>query len=82
MLIVVPVAINPVLNCTFRNMCQLIRPSCVVIIFTNYPYPQYRKKCMEAGADFFFDKSMEFEKIPEVLGQLVLEAKMKDKKGK
>ena len=58
------------------------RPSCVVIIFTNYPYPQYRKKCMEAGADFFFDKSMEFEKIPEVLGQLVLEAKMKDKKEK
>jgi DNA-binding NarL/FixJ family response regulator len=34
-----------------------------VIIFTNYPYPQYRKRCMDLGADFFFDKSTEFEKL-------------------
>src|SRR4030065_1978954 len=43
----------------------------VIIILTNYPYSQYRKKCMEAGADFFFDKSTEFEKIPEVLKELM-----------
>ena len=42
----------------------------VVLVLTNYPYPQYRKKCMEAGADFFFDKSTEFERIPEVLKRL------------
>jgi DNA-binding NarL/FixJ family response regulator len=42
----------------------------LVIIFTNYPYPQYRKKCMEAGADFFFDKSTEFHKVVEVLKKL------------
>ena len=28
-----------------------------IIMFTNYPYPQFRKKCMELGADNFFDKS-------------------------
>jgi DNA-binding NarL/FixJ family response regulator len=39
----------------------------VVIMLTNYPYPQYRKRCMDAGADFFFDKSREFEKVVEVL---------------
>lgn len=39
----------------------------IVIMLTNYPYPQYRKKCMEAGADFFFEKSTEFEKVTEVL---------------
>ena len=39
----------------------------VVIMLTNYPYPQYRKKCMDAGADFFFDKSGEFEKVIEVV---------------
>jgi len=39
----------------------------VVIMLTNYPYPQYKKKCMDAGADFFFDKSREFEKVIEVL---------------
>ncbi|TEU03379.1 MAG: response regulator [Candidatus Aminicenantes bacterium] len=42
----------------------------VTIMFTNYPYPQYRKKCQEAGADFFFDKSTEFHKITEVLKQI------------
>jgi DNA-binding NarL/FixJ family response regulator len=42
-----------------------------IIILTNYPFPQYRKKCMEAGADFFFDKSTEFEKVIEVLKNLI-----------
>ena len=42
----------------------------VVIVFTNYPYPQYRRKCIAAGADFFFDKSNEFDKATEVLKQL------------
>jgi len=39
----------------------------VVIMLTNYPYPQYRKKCFDSGADFFFDKSTEFEKVIDVL---------------
>ncbi len=42
-----------------------------VIIFTNYPYPQYRKKCMDSGADFFFDKSTEFEKLIDTVKYLV-----------
>jgi DNA-binding NarL/FixJ family response regulator len=45
-------------------------PSVIVIMLTNYPYPQYRQKCLKAGADFFFDKSTEFEKVPEVLMKL------------
>lgn len=40
------------------------------IMLTNYPYPQYRKTCLEAGASYFFDKSSEFEKIPHALMQL------------
>jgi DNA-binding NarL/FixJ family response regulator len=36
----------------------------MVIILTNYPYPGYRQKCMQAGADFFLDKSAEFDQIP------------------
>ena len=43
----------------------------VIIMLTNYPYPQYRKRCMEAGADYFFDKSSEFEKVFETLQHLV-----------
>ncbi len=45
-----------------------------IIILTNYPYPQYRKKCMEAGADYFFDKSTEFNKIIEVIKKLIKES--------
>ncbi len=43
----------------------------VAIILTNYPYAQYREKCIEAGADFFFDKSTEFDKVTEVFRQLI-----------
>jgi DNA-binding NarL/FixJ family response regulator len=38
----------------------------LVIILTNYPYPGYRQKCLQAGADFFLDKSTEFDQIPEL----------------
>jgi DNA-binding NarL/FixJ family response regulator len=47
------------------------RPSPIVIILTNYPFPQYRKKCMDAGADYFFDKSTEFEMFAEVIKKMV-----------
>jgi len=46
------------------------KPPPFVIILTNYPYPQYRKECEEAGADFFLDKSTEFERIAEILEEL------------
>jgi hypothetical protein len=42
----------------------------MVIMLTNYPYPQYRKKCLGLGADYFFDKSTEFEKVTELFKQL------------
>lgn len=43
----------------------------LVIILTNYPYPQYREKCERLGADFFFDKSADFEKVFQVLEKLI-----------
>ncbi len=43
----------------------------MVIILTHYPYRQYRRRYMDAGADFFFDKSTEFEKIIDVLKKLI-----------
>lgn len=41
-----------------------------VVVLTNFPYPQYRKRAMEYGADFFFDKTTEFEKLRDLFGQL------------
>lgn len=42
----------------------------VVIMLTAFPYSQYRKKCLEAGAEYFFDKATEFERVGEVLQEL------------
>ena len=48
-------------------------PSVMVIMLKNYPYPQYRKKCMKEGADYFFEKSKDFEKVTEVIKELILQ---------
>jgi CheY-like chemotaxis protein len=42
----------------------------VVIMLTMLPYPQYRKKCLEARAEFFFDKATEFDLVMQALKQL------------
>jgi len=42
----------------------------VVIIFTNYPYPEYRQRCHELGADYFFDKSSEFNRMVETIRKI------------
>lgn len=41
-----------------------------VIVVTAYPYPQYRKKCLKAGAAYFFDKAQEFDRFLEVMTHL------------
>lgn len=48
-------------------------PGLRVIIYTDYPYPQYRTKCMDLGADYFFDKSTETEKMIDKIRQLARE---------
>lgn len=41
-----------------------------VIMLTNYAQEEYRKKCFEEGADFFFDKSIEFDRVVDVIQKL------------
>jgi DNA-binding NarL/FixJ family response regulator len=42
-----------------------------VCILTNYPYPQYKKRCFEAGADYFLSKTEDFEKINIVITDML-----------
>jgi len=42
-----------------------------VCILTNYPYPQYKKRCFEAGADYFLSKTEDFENINTVITDMV-----------
>ena len=46
-------------------------PALQVLICTNYPYPQYRDECLAAGANYFLDKSADFDKIPAIFRQLM-----------
>ena len=46
-------------------------PGLYVLICTNYAYPQFREECLSAGANYFLDKSTEFEKIPDILRGLL-----------
>ncbi len=51
-------------------------PSCVVIMLTSHGAEAYREACHDAGADHFFHKATEFERIPETLEALLLEQKV------
>jgi DNA-binding NarL/FixJ family response regulator len=68
---------SPSSNGTGLAMLQRIKsanPAPAVIIMTDDPHPLYRRKCLEAGADFFFDKSSEFEQLVAALEQLIQRA--------
>ena len=41
-----------------------------VIVFTNYAFPQYRRRSLSSGADYFFDKAREFNRVRDVLAEL------------
>jgi DNA-binding NarL/FixJ family response regulator len=63
---------NPVENGI--NLLQEVKkrfPVITVIMLSNFSMVPYRKKCLQLGADYFFDKSAEFEKIPAVLKNLI-----------
>ena len=47
-------------------------PRIVVIIFTNYPSTQYKAMCYRYGADYFFDRSMEFQLLTDVFNEMAL----------
>jgi DNA-binding NarL/FixJ family response regulator len=42
----------------------------IVLVFTNFAYPEYRDACLQLGADHFLDKSADLERLLSILGQL------------
>jgi|SRR5664280_662239 len=43
-----------------------------VCILTNYAYPIYKKRCLEAGADYFLRKNEDFEEIETIVSDMLL----------
>lgn len=48
-------------------------PRPCVIVLTNHAGEPYREACLAAGADHFFDKSSEMDRVLDVLRQLAVE---------
>jgi DNA-binding NarL/FixJ family response regulator len=44
--------------------------STLAVVLTNQALPTYRQRCKQYGAHHFFDKSLEFERVIEVLEEL------------
>lgn len=45
-------------------------PATSTIMLTNHADDFYKRICLSAGADFFLDKTMEFQQLPDVLSRL------------
>jgi len=42
-----------------------------IIMLTNYPYKQYRDKCKQLGADYFLNKSTEFDSLLKIITGMI-----------
>ena len=38
-----------------------------IIVFTNHPFPEIRARAMQLGADYFFDKSADYDSVRTTL---------------
>jgi len=47
-------------------------PQMKIIMLTNLSAPQYRTRCIAFGANYFFDKSNDFYKLPEALDEIAM----------
>jgi DNA-binding NarL/FixJ family response regulator len=46
-------------------------PALTIVMLTNLSGERYRTLCEREGADFFLDKSQDFDKIPETLDRIM-----------
>jgi DNA-binding NarL/FixJ family response regulator len=54
-------------------------PETLVCVLTNYPWAPNRRRCLDAGADLFLDKSTEFDALLEVCREFL--ASRPDRRG-
>jgi len=48
--------------------------NCRVIMNSNYTNEHYRQQCKELGAEYFLDKTNDFEIVPELVRQIAMES--------
>ncbi len=47
-----------------------LNPQPKIIVFTNHPFPEIKKRAMKLGADYFFDKSADYDSVRTTLQEL------------
>lgn len=52
-----------------REMKRVV-PAPRIIVLTNEAYPEIRNRCLAAGADYFFDKSTEYQQVVAVVSEM------------
>lgn len=55
-----------------QNIRKVKSPA-TIIVLTNYNNSYFKDVCLTEGADYFLDKSTEFEKVYEILNELLIE---------
>jgi len=43
----------------------------LIIVLTNYPFPEYKEIAIKLGASHFFDKASEFDEVQRVLERML-----------
>ena len=52
------------------NEVRKTMPAIRAIVMSNYVTPQHAKASADAGAEYFLDKSVDFDRIPEILRKM------------
>lgn len=52
---------------------KALAPPPLVMVVTNDPSDRHRRHCLVLGADLFFDKSTQFDRVLELIAQLARE---------
>ena len=45
-------------------------PDIVFVVLTNHAEPQYRQASTKAGASYFLDKSIDFDRVPQIIAEI------------
>jgi two-component system OmpR family response regulator len=54
----------------FGVMQRLGRERPTIIVFTNYMLPEYQRRASALGVEYFLNKSIDYERLPQLIQEL------------
>lgn len=70
-IVVLDISLKPGSGITVLEYVKKHHPETVVMVLTNYTDDFYFRRCQNAGADFFFDKTFQIKQVRAALWNLV-----------